>query len=231
MGIFMKSLFATAAVLSLAVSSASAADLAARPYTKAPAYSAPIYNWTGLYIGAEAGYGWSKNPLAEVNSPLSLGTLKPNGALVGGVVGFNWQFAPNLVIGAEGSFNWADLSDRKIDPFNTDLTFATKIDGLSSVTGRLGYAWGPWLVYGKGGGAWVHDRLSVIGSLFDDVTFNRFGWTAGGGVEWLFASNWSAKIEYAHYDFGQKFAIFGDEAATTKLTLDSVKAGINYHWN
>ncbi len=232
----MKSLFAAAAILAFGACSASAADLAPRSYTKAsPPIVAHVYNWTGFYIGAEAGRGWGGDRWGDVYGTILLANPKPDGALAGGVVGFNWQFTPHLVVGIEGSFNWANLNDRQVDVLAPEYTVSTKIDRLFTATGRLGYAWGSWMVYGKGGAAWTRDENSFIAPAFGNFffpAFNREGWTAGGGIEWMFANSWSAKVEYDHYDFGQKDTFLGeDEHLGARLNLDSVKAGINYHFN
>ena len=90
---------------------------------------------------------------------------------------------------------------------------------LASVTGRVGYAWDRFLVYGKGGGAWAHDKYSISNlncAFFTTCNLtgstDRVGWTAGVGVEWAFAPNWSALVEYNHYGFGNKSISFTDPA-------------------
>jgi outer membrane immunogenic protein len=123
-----------------------AADLPPRPYTKAPAYTAPqvVYNWTGFYIGGHIGGAFAGNNSLQGNG----------GRFMGGVEGgFDYQFAPNWVVGAEAQYSWlANNNNGAVFPGGVLVT--TKNNELGSVTGRIGYTWGPALLYGKGGFAW-----------------------------------------------------------------------------
>ena len=156
------------AVASLAVSAliapASAADLAARPYTKAPMVAA-VYDWSGFYIGLNGGGGSSRNcwdltannGVAIVPAPRE-GCHDATGALAGGQFGYRWQSA-SWVFGVEGQGDWADLkgssaSATAIIPFNN----RTKIDAIGLFTGQVGYAWSNILAYVKGGAAVIHNR-------------------------------------------------------------------------
>ena len=136
----MKRIFLTTAAVLISASAASAADLAVLTYTKAPAYAppAPIYNWTGFYIGGHIGgaFGGSNN----VFVPGVVGFNGNNdGVFMGGVqVGYDLQFSPNWVFGVEANYSFLDTSS----------SFANR---LGSVSGRLGYTWGPALLYVKGG--------------------------------------------------------------------------------
>ena len=111
---------------------------------------------------------------------------------------------------------------------------------MASATARLGYAWDPrWLVYAKGGAAWAHDKYTVdyLGTWAASET--RSGWTVGGGLEWAFADNWSAKLEYQFYDFGTKdLAFFSSDfvggpttsVKSVKQQIHTVKLGLNYRF-
>jgi outer membrane immunogenic protein len=222
-------LLGTVALIALgATVPALAADMAARPYTKAPpAVYAPIYNWTGFYIGGHVGgaFGGSDNILA----PGFTGTNSNDGVFMGGVqVGYDHQFAPNWVLGLEANYSFLDTNN---NPFVNR--------GLGSVTGRLGYTWGPALLYVKGGYAWADSRLTngFGGGTFSNDGGGRDGYTVGGGLEYLFTQNWSGKLEYQYYDFGTRNALF-TSAATGAVTAvgfrndeHTVKAGINYRFN
>jgi outer membrane immunogenic protein len=205
-----KYLLATAALL-FAATSASAADMAARPYTKAPAMApAIIYNWTGFYIGGHVGGAF------RGNSNNVLGGGDDGRFMGGGQIGWDTQFAPNWVFGLEANYSFIDTSS----------SFANR--GLGSVTGRLGYTWGPSLLYVKGGYAWADSRFT------NGFTGNggRDGYTVGGGLEYLFSQNWSGKVEYQYYDFGTTsfvtptFAIGG-----FRNDEHTIKAGLNYRFN
>jgi outer membrane immunogenic protein len=211
-----KILLATVALVALgATVPALAADLAARPYTKAPAYVAtPIYNWTGFYIGGHVGgaFGGDNNILAP-------GFASGNeGRFMGGVqAGYDYQFAPNWVMGLEANYSFLD----------TGSSFANR--GLGSVTGRLGYTWGPAMLYAKGGYAWADSRFS---NGFGG-NGGRDGYTVGGGLEYMFTQNWSGKIEYQYYDLGSVnlFDAGGAFAGRFRNDEHTIKAGLNYRFN
>ena len=208
-------LLGTVALIALgAAVPALAADMAPRSYTKAPAYvAAPIYNWTGFYIGGHVGGAFR----GESNTLIGGGN---DGTFAGGAqVGYDTQFSPNWVAGLEANYTWLDTGSN---------TFANR--GLGSVTGRLGYTWGPSLLYVKGGYAWADTRFS---NGFNGTSGND-GYTVGGGLEYLFTQNWSGKIEYQYYDFGNSTAFGGAlPIAGSSFTNDvhTVKAGLNYRFN
>lgn len=238
----------------IAATSAQGADIGARPVYKAAPVVAPIpaYSWTGCYVGAHAGWAWEKSQVEERSfrrssgiTRTSLADLDTSGAILGGQIGCDYQFASNFVLGIEGDLAWTDLRNHVHDPTDEDpgnvLRFNTQ--WLSSVTGRLGFAALPrTLLYVKGGGAWAHDRFDftqadIVGlrGIFDQT---RTGWTVGGGVEWAFAPNWSVFVEYDHYDFGTKNVVthFGPFAGDfdrfdVKQRIDTVKLGVNYRFN
>ena len=246
-----KLLLASSAIIGIC-GAASAADLPVRMSVKAPVVAAIPFSWTGCYVGASAGYGWGREGFGD---PFGNFTLNPGdsvnvrsgGALVGGQLGCNYQFASNWVIGVEGQYSWADIKGNSNGP---DIVFgaknlSSKTDALASITGRIGYTFDRVMVYGKGGGAYAHDRYNehapavvfppfVVFAADDFSTkIGRYGWTVGAGAEWAFADKWSAKIEYNHYDFGTKSLNLTDAAGgfqTTNVTqrIDTVTVGINY---
>src|ERR1043165_268380 len=148
---------------------ADAADL--RPALKAPppmAPQAPVFSWTGCYVGAHVGWGWGhadhtqtsfSSSFPQFRRSASAG-LSNNGALFGGQVGCNYQFAGNWVVGVQGDFAGTDFNGKGADPFpgaDGDELIALKTEWLASVTGRIGFtAWNNQaLFYFKGGGAWA----------------------------------------------------------------------------
>jgi outer membrane immunogenic protein len=221
----MKQLFLGTVALTVLATAASAADMAPS-YAKAP-MAAPIYNWTGFYIGVNGGYGWndsqdvaiSGSPLITISQPgtvpVALRGLKPEGGLAGGTVGYNWQFGRG-VVGLEADFDWADIRDsRFIDLPAVGPAVRTsasqKIDFFGTVRGRLGgLATDQLLLFVTGGLAYANvksdaniDEFFGIGRQFrasaDEI---RYGWTIGAGAEWKFTPNWSLKGEYLYYDLG-----------------------------
>lgn len=225
-----KILFATAALATLAIAApALGADLATAPYYKAPAYPAPIYNWTGFYIGGHLGGAFSSD---NNFSGLTTGN-NSNGRFLGGLQGgADWQFAPNWVLGAQAEYSWLSGNIGAVFP---SFTYTNNQRGLGSVTGRFGYTWGPGLVYVKGGYAYSDNNETVtIGSSpvpFATSGNHSNGYTVGAGLEYMFAPNWSALIEYQYYNFGN--AVFTTPAIVGSFTTDDhvVRAGVNYRFN
>jgi outer membrane immunogenic protein len=114
-------------------------------------------------------------------------------------------------------------------------TAEDKIRAFGSVTGRVGVTTGAALFYAKGGYAWADNRLSatVLGATVIDESKVHSGWTVGVGGEYMFAPNWSAKVEYMYADYGSEryLATLLPPGVDLGLTTHSVKGGINYHFN
>src|SRR4051812_11789449 len=205
------------ASLAMAAAPAGAADLAARPYTKAPgAPVAAIYDWTGLYIGANGGGGWARKcfdvvPVAPATVLAPEGCHDATGAVAGGQIGYRWQTA-SWVFGLEAQGDWADLnaSTRSAQFIRApgDATFNTRIRSLGLFTGQVGFAWNSALLYVKGGAAVTDDRYDhrFIGTnvVFDQARETRWGAVVGVGAEYGFAPNWSVAVEYDHLFMGDR---------------------------
>lgn len=238
-----KILFASAGLLALsAFAPAMAADLAARPYTKAPVAMASVYNWGGFYIGGNAGGGWSHNcwdTTAVLGAPVPVtaeGCHNATGAIVGGQVGYRWQSA-SWVFGVEAQGDWADLKGSNV---STPAAFAplvnqTKIDALGLFTGQVGYAWNNVLWYVKGGAAVTHNKFSGIlaGVTFDTANETRWGGAVGTGIEIGFAPNWSVGVEYNHLFMGKhtdNFTLLGvnTRSDSIKQDVDMATVRVNY---
>ena len=229
-----KFLLATAALIALGAP-ALAADMAARPYTKAPPpIAAPIYNWTGFYIGGHVGAAFGND---NTFSGLVVGNNNDARFLGGVQAGFDYQFAPNWLIGIEGQYSW--LSGNSVNAvFPNGYVYANDRRGIGSVTGRLGYTWGPGLLYVKGGYAFADNNetlvLAGVPQAFGFDGNHKDGYTVGAGFEYMFAQNWSGKVEYQYYNFGDSrfvapaalvpFGSFRNDEHT-------VKVGINYRFN
>src|SRR5450755_1645154 len=222
-------LLGAAAMIVVAVP-ALAADLQARKYTKAPAYTAPeaVYNWTGFYIGGNLGGAFAGSNSLQGNG----------GRFMGGVEGgFDYQFAPNWVVGAEAEYSWlSNNNNGRVFPGGVLVT--SKNNELGSVTGRVGYTWGPALLYGKGGFAFRDNNnfgVTVAGAPAGFTTNGKRqdGYTVGAGLEYMFAPSWSAKAEYQYYNFGSTTRTTGPPAIVgTRFKADehTVQAGINYRF-
>jgi outer membrane immunogenic protein len=235
-------LLATVAIAALSATAASAADMG-RPYTKAPVYAAPVYNWTGFYVGAHIGAGFgddSDGVFTGAPGPAPAFTSNSSDAvfLGGGQIGADYQFAPNWLIGIEGQISALASNDRSFTVGAISLTDRT--EWLASVTGRLGYTWGPGLIYAKGGVAFRDDNgVSVsLAGVAQPFTLSReqTGYTVGGGLEYMFAPSWSAKVEYQYYNFDRTdvFSPLTFTPATGvsyETDIHTVKVGLNYRFN
>jgi outer membrane immunogenic protein len=240
----MRSVIAGVGLLAMAGSmgAASAADLPAQTYTKAPAFVAPVYDWSGFYLGINGGGGashgcWSINNAAGVPvPPASEGCNTATGGLVGGQVGYRWQSA-NWVFGVEAQGDWADFKGSNaslvaIIPYNNQ----TKIDAIGLFTGQIGYAWNSTLLYVKGGAAVTDNSYSSsfpVSNVFAGagVPWNassdtRWGGTVGVGLEFGFAPNWSVGFEYDHLFMGNDNITF----APTSIAVgraDNIGEGVD----
>jgi outer membrane immunogenic protein len=238
-----KILFASASLLALsAFAPAMAADLAARPYTKAPVAVASVYNWTGFYIGGNAGGGsshncWDTTTVAGAAVPVTAeGCHNATGAVVGGQVGYRWQ-STNWVFGVEAQGDWADLKGSNV---SSPAAFAplvnnTKIDALGLFTGQVGYAWNNVLWYVKGGAAVTHNKFSgtLAGVTFGSASETRWGGAVGTGIEFGFAPNWSVGVEYNHLFMGKhtdNFTFLGApfRSDSIKQDVDMATVRVNY---
>ena len=213
---------ATVALSALLAAPALAADMAPRPYTKAPPMMTPIYNWTGFYVGGNVGYIASdREDITTTGQAIAnVGTVaagaRPSlvrnsreGFIGGGQIGYNWQWTQNWVLGFETDIQYVDVDRTNTVIGTTGLTnvFRTDMEYLGTVRGRLGYTWGQTMLYGTGGFAYAGVRNSA--SFFNAagaLAFTgqdrsiRSGYTVGGGIEHMFSQSWSVKGEYLYYD-------------------------------
>jgi len=237
------------AALSLGlVNVASAADMAARPYTKAaPMMVAAIYDWSGFYVGINGGWGSSRKNWDFVTPGgvfvANEGSHDATGGTVGGQIGYRWQ-ASQWVFGLEAQGNWADFHGRNTSRFNPVFGNDTRVDAFGLFTGQVGVAFNNALLYVKGGAAVTSDRYRSYGVVTNAVVSNnvddtRWGGVVGVGLEYGFAPNWSFAVEYDHmfmqdrtYTFvnngvaGAAGTLFGTDRI--RQDVDLVTARINY---
>jgi outer membrane immunogenic protein len=271
-----------------------AADLATRAPPPVYLPPPPVFTWTGLYVGLNAGGTWSSSnsvnttavplfaaptfaPELTLSSALATTSvpISNSGFIGGGQIGYNYQFANNFVAGIEADIQGVAASNRTDTVFgsgvpvgfpaetiNSTVTARERIDYIGTVRGRLGFTITPtFLVYGTGGLAYggVNSSVAISQqnlpagstfgapfSSFGRISDTRVGWTAGGGLEWLFAPNWSVKVEYLYYDlrtptfalspltntFTTGGVVYSSAPfAKTRFTGNIVRAGLNYHFN
>ena len=237
-----KILLVTASLIALgAAAPAVAADLAARPYTKAPAMIAAVYDWSGFYVGANGGWGsshkcWDFLPAAGGTSPE--GCHDATGGVAGGQVGYRWQTG-TWVFGLEAQGDWAGLKGSNVSVFNPLFRNESRVDAFGLFTGQVGYAANNVLFYAKGGAAVTSNSYrvnNVVGGALAGVTGDdtRWGGTIGAGLEYAFAPNWSVGVEYNHLfmqDRTYNFTTPGGLAFGTdriRQDVDLVTARLNY---
>jgi outer membrane immunogenic protein len=248
--------WAVASIVSLAgFGAASAADMAVK------ARPAPVvaYSWTGCYIGGNVGGGWARTEqtqIAKVGGPAIIpnndfGSSSGSDVVGGGQIGCDYQFSGNWVVGVQGMFDFGRIGSTHIVPtafpgfpVGSFASVNTTKD-IITATARVGYLFTPQVLgYVKGGGAWarvdhIFNGFVPAPFLSESATVDRQGWTIGGGVEWMFARNWSAFGEFNYMDFGRKDINFTAGPATigapdvvrTRYTTATALFGVNYKFN
>jgi outer membrane immunogenic protein len=247
-----KILLGTTALFAMAAAPALAADIP----MKAPAYKAAVavpvaYSWTGCYIGGNGGGLWARKDFS-LPPIIDTGTVRltttgvsqdVNGWEAGGQVGCNWQTG-SWVFGIQGDYDWANATAGNSTIFGpASFRENTRISGLASVTGRVGYAWDRFLWYVKGGVAWERDNYDVAASLTGVGLFaasaseTRTGWTVGAGGEYAFTDYLTGFVEGDYYDFGTRSTSFTTFPVIIGLPVDIkerkfvAKAGFNFKFN
>jgi outer membrane immunogenic protein len=206
--------------------------MAAKATTNLPA--SPAYNWTGAYVGGQLGYSWGDS---RFNDGASSNTFDIDGFLGGVTLGYNYQFNPHWVAGVETDFSFADI-DGSFGPGNLGQpggalwgcfpgSCVTEVKWFATARARLGYAFGNVLLYGTGGLAVGRVESQIENEPTYVVKDTNVGWAAGGGVEYAFNANWTAKLEYMHVDLGWTSR---NEAEDFKSNarFDAVRVGLNY---
>ena len=207
-----KILLASVALFGFA-GAASAADLPARaaPPVAPIIAAAPIFTWTGFYVGVNAGYGWLNND--RIYDPIFGFTSDDNngGFVGGGQVGYNYQIG-SFVVGLEGDIQYADFGG------DNDLFDRNSDDWFGTVRARAGVAFGQALIYATGGFAYGD---------------NANGWTAGGGLEYAFTNSLSAKIEGLYVNLDRDRDILSPTATGggNNSEFGVVRAGLNFRFN
>jgi outer membrane immunogenic protein len=252
-------------------------DPVAASGARAQVYAAAPADWTGFYTGLHAGWGWTNGASASSRlngstTPIALTSathdLGADGPLFGGHLGYNWQVGPTWVVGIEGDFSGTGIRGKEatgsFSPFfglpSPGIVHSVErdVNWLATARGRIGYTWGPSMIYATGGGAWASvDVKGNAGSTFAcfapgalgcsfpaEASKTMSGWTAGGGYETAVLQNWIARVEYLYYDLDGSTATavipaaggcaFGTCTATytaPDLNIHSVRVGMSYKFN
>jgi outer membrane immunogenic protein len=227
---------------------ASAADLAARPYTKAPPMVAAMYDWSGFYLGLNGGWGSSRKCWEDVTFGPE-GCHDASGGVAGGQIGYRWQSSA-FVFGIEAQGDWADLSGSNQSTLAPAFINRSRTNAFGLFTGQIGYAFNNALLYVKGGAAVTNNRFDVFTSpagvppntlVASSGDQTRWGGTVGVGLEYAFVPNWSVAVEYDHLFMGNRNVtlvnagisvppggLFANERVRQDVDLVTVR--VNYRW-
>jgi outer membrane immunogenic protein len=197
------------------------------PYLPPP----PPFTWSGFYFGANGGYVFGTTDWTS--GPATTGNFNMTGFLAGGTIGYNYQLG-SFVLGIEGDGDWTDVKGSKSTGVcAAPLSCQTSAEWLATFRARGGYAFNRFLIYVTGGGAYGDEiaTLSFPGGSSSAST-SKFGWTAGGGVEYAFLPNWSGKVEYLYVDLANgTYTLPPVGALSVKFQENIIRAGINYKFN
>jgi outer membrane immunogenic protein len=253
----MRRHFAAALLSGSLLSLASAASAADLPVRKALPPPPPVFSWNGFYIGAHIGSAWSTvesnltaidvgfpvNFSTGLNIPISSHNI--NGFLGGVQAGYNWQLWGAGVFGVETQWSWSDIDGTT--PCIVVFACKTETKWVGTLAARAGFTVDRALMYVKGGIAWAKSDYSIALNLpgfaiSSAVSDTRVGFMWGAGVEYAFAQNWSAKIEYNYMDFRNESYIFPfsvnigipvtvNAHADVDQKLHLIKFGVNYRFD
>jgi outer membrane immunogenic protein len=234
------SLLAGTAALAIAASAAQAADLPSR-YAPPPMIAAvPVFTWTGFYVGVNAGYGWNTNDNNNFVDPV-LGVVSTGGDdggfVGGGQVGYNYQIG-QFVIGLETDIQYADLGGGR-NTFGQAAFLGDNNDGnwFGTVRARAGFAFDRALIYATGGFAYgdIGSGSSVLvgpnGAFVGSSDSTNTGWVVGGGIEYAFTNNLTAKLEGLYVNLDTENNNFGAFADNNNAEFGVVRAGLNYKFS
>jgi outer membrane immunogenic protein len=208
-----------ALALTMGAVAAQAADIPRRGAAPPPPrVASTLYNWTGAYVGINAGGGWGRS---DFSAPFASPSFDVDGGMVGATLGYNWQVS-QWVFGIEGDIDWTNLRGSGLCG---GLACTTRNDWLGTVRGRVGYAMDRFLPYFTGGLAVGNIDTTIAGVGSGGST--KAGWTVGGGLEAALWGNLTGKIEYLYVDLGSGGGIAGSEAS---FRSHVARAGLNFRF-
>jgi opacity protein-like surface antigen len=247
--------FPIAAVLAAGIAcsaTARAADIGGAP---PPLLSpTPVYNWNGFYIGGHVGYATETSSITETAPDTTfVESVSPTAkSIMGGAqLGFNWLIVPHIVIGFEWDVSGASLKPAATTAFGGGglVGWTDSIDLFGTARARFGYAFDNWMIYGTGGFAWARESLTrtqqvagptspPLNASFSAHTL-KTGWSAGAGIEWGFAPNWNARLEYLYISLDPDNFSYATPSPlvtrtfniTESFTMQTVRVGVNYKFD
>jgi outer membrane immunogenic protein len=215
------------------------------PYAPRPPPPPPAFSWSACYVGGHVGWGWGRTTFQDANLSSTfidsfasgrIASARGNGGIFGGQLGCDFEVGNNFVYGAQVSASGTTITGSGADPF-AFANLQSKTDFLGDLSLRVGFDWDRVLLYVKGGGALAHNQLAYTGTgpfvgLDSSASNTPYGGVAGVGIEWAFARNWSAFVEYDHYFFSSNTVTFnfpgvGSALVNVGQSIDALKGGIN----
>ena len=236
-------LLASASSVAL-VGTAAAADM---PVKAAPPPA--VISWAGPYAGLNIGAAWNNAKFSDLGNGGVLFAFPPGandpfwsphkaGITLGGQAGYNWQVG-SYVYGVEGDLNWIDGKASATFAPGPVIVATSNLDWMGTIRGRLGVVYSQILFYGTGGVAFAHFSdawgfASAGGNTFA-INTTRVGWVAGGGLEYMIAPHWTARVEGLYADFGTASAStfvpgIGTYASSFRHTVTTARAALNWKW-
>lgn len=192
-------------------------------------------DWSGLYVGMEAGYGWGsvKQPYGAIGGPFlnTEANASQGGGILGAYTGYNWMLGSSFLFGLEGNMDWSGISGDDGGSAGDINVFDQKWEG--SLRGRLGILATPSiLLYMTGGYSWMDASLKDKTGTLEKHSATFDGWTAGGGAEWEFAPGVAARLQYRYSDYGTQrvsFPAHGYDLGATP-SINAITAGISLRY-
>jgi outer membrane immunogenic protein len=236
---------ATVAALTLSSASLAADRPAKKAVVPAPVETSKSYNWTGLYVGMNGGYGTNHSEISDVQFgtgvlypyPDEGGKFKMMGSLIGGQLGYNYQW-DQVVFGLEADLDYTHKKGTYAFPEPNPINLNGKIQAIGTARARLGYAFDKVLVFATGGIAYATTKATLTSVAPPVVTASSTkaytGFAVGGGVEYALSQNWIVKADYLHINFGKQSNAYlftggvAEAVADTSLKTDLFRIGLNY---
>jgi outer membrane immunogenic protein len=220
-----------------------AADLPAQTYSKTPVMIPAAYDWSGVYVGINGGWGSEHRCFDSISAAgifiAADGCHNTSGAVAGAQIGYRLQTG-SWVYGLEFQGDWANLSGSNVSVLNPPTVNRSRMDAFGLFTGQIGYSWNTALLYLKGGAAVIADRNDILSGGVVVATSsgdNRWGGALGTGLEFSFAPNWSAAVEYDHLFIANNNTNFTVPPASTPFGSDRIRGDtdlvtvrVNYRW-
>jgi outer membrane immunogenic protein len=227
------------ATIVVGIKAASATDLPAPVYTKAPAIVDPAYNWSGFYLGVHAGYIWGRSRVFD-NGVLTESGAPTDGFVGGLLAGYNRQMGP-LVLGLEGDFGWSNAQGHGTvvvppPPPPPPLPPGPNAYHLmwdSHFVGKVGFTSDRWLLFATGG-------IAIAGFSFQEgvppgtppsnrIPATYVGFSIGGGAEYAFTQHLLGRLQYIYDDFGGRSYTTADgDTYRVNLTSQTLRGGLSW---